>query len=843
MKPAPVAPLAPPGPLPACAHCGLEVPRALYRPDEESQFCCAGCRQVYAIIHQWGYADYYRLAQSQGQALQPARVAGRSFADFDDPTFQQQFAVNTDATHRGAELYLEGVHCAACVWLLERLPEAVPGLQSVRLNLATSVARVVWDSATTSLARVGRALDSLGYTPHPHVAGEAQRVRQREDRALLVKLGVAAACAMNIMFIQGALYAGEYWGMAPEFHTFFRWLIFALSLPVLLFSAQPFYRTAWAGLRARVPHIDLPIALALVATFVYSGYSTVVGHGEVYFDSLATLVALLLGARQLQRGAQRRALEQADSLRRVAFVEFARRLDGQGLDAPSVEVPLGALRPGDCVEVRSGELVPVDGIVLHGQSQVDNGVLTGESVAIQVQVRDRVFAGATNLGARLVVRVEAAGDQTRVGALLAVVQDAMSRRPPLVQLADRISRVFVVTVLALAVVAAFIWGRQSLGSGLQHVVALLLITCPCALGMATPVALSVGLARAARAGIFVKNPAALERLRRVGVVLLDKTGTLTEGRAAVSRWLGDEKARELACRLEAESSHPVAQAFRRAYARPLELARPVSEVLETAGLGISGVVDGAVVVVGNRHLVEASAAPLEPALADHAAALLADGLSPVYVAVNGQVAGVAGVGDPIRADAADTVAALRRAGLPLQILSGDHPAVVARTALALGIPADQAHGGLTPEGKRDRVAALTCRDQRGGPAVVMVGDGVNDAAAMALADVGVAVHGGSGASVLAADVVLTRDGLSPLLDLFAGSRRVLRVVWRNLAFSLAYNLAGAGLALAGLVGPLLAAVLMPISSLTVILSSAACRSFSVSTLTRASQSARSVGAP
>jgi len=827
------------GPSPApviCSHCGLEVPRSLVREGEEHQFCCNGCRQVYALIHEWGYDDYYKLVQAQDQDLQPARVAGRAFEDFEDEAFRSQFVEARPGGRECVELYLEGVHCAACVWLVEKLPEALPGLESVRLNLASSVARVEWDPEQVSLAPVGRALDALGYTPHPHALGEASQVRRAEDRALLIKLGVAAACAMNIMFIQGALYAGEYSGMAAQYETFFRWLSLGLALPVILFSARPFFRSAWGGLRRRVPHMDLPIAIALAAAFAYSAVSTVLGTGEVYFDSLAALVALLLGARQVQRGAQRKALEQADSLRHVAFVEFARRLEGEGDEAPSLEVPLTALRAADRVEVRSGELVPVDGQVLSGRSQVDNGVLTGESAPVDVDRGARVYAGSTNLGARLVVQVEAVGDQTRVGGLLAVVQDAMSQRPPVVQLANRMSRIFVIAVLSLAAVTGAIWIGESVPAALQHMVALLVVSCPCALGLAKPVALSVGLTRAARAGIFVKNPDALERLQHVDTVLLDKTGTLTRGQVAVSRWRGDDDALDLACRLEAQSSHPVARAFCAAYEPALHVSRPVTDVREIAGQGMEGQVDGAAVAVGNRRLVDAAGAALSAELETHAGALVAEGLSPLYVAVGGTVAGVAGAGDPLREDAIATVETLVRRGARPRILSGDHPAVVARVAAELGIPECDARGGMTPEDKRDYVAGLV-ETRASESAIVMVGDGVNDAAAMALADVGVAVHGGAGASVLAADAVLTREGLAPLLDLITGARRVLRVVWRNLGFSLVYNLIGATLAIVGLVGPLLAAVLMPISSLTVILSSALSRTFPVPRQRRAGTAA------
>ena len=285
------------------------------------------------------------------------------------------------------------MHCAACVWLVEKLPEAVPGVDSVRLNLGSAVAEVVWDPGRVALSRIGRALDRLGYTPHVHRAGRRQEARRQEDRAALVKLGVAVACAMNLMFLHGALYAGEYSGMASPFESFFRWVSLGVALPVVLFSARPFFRAAWAGLRSRVVHMDLPVALAIAVAFAASAWNTLRGGGPIWFDSLAMLVAALLGARQVQRSAQRAALERADSLRGVAFVEFARRLTGDGLDSPAVEVDVHRLAPGDRVEVRSGELVPVDGVVLAGRSSLDNAVLTGESAPCPVAEGDAVNAG------------------------------------------------------------------------------------------------------------------------------------------------------------------------------------------------------------------------------------------------------------------------------------------------------------------------------------------------------------------------------------------------------------------------------------------------------------------
>jgi P-type Cu2+ transporter len=810
-----------------CAHCGLEVPAALIREGDEKQFCCEGCRQVYAILHDWELDGFYRqLEREDGDSI-PAKISGRRFEDFDSPELIGDQVFDTDRETRSTRLFLEGIHCAACVWLVEELPRALDGVLSVRLNLASAVAEVEWDPEEVSLSKIARALDSIGYTPHLRKRGAMEEARRHEDRALLIKIGVAGACAMNIMFIHGALYAGEHHGMDPGFEEFFRWLSLGLAVPVVFFSARPFFRAAWAGLRRRVPHMDLPIAVALGGAFVFSSVATFTGEGPIYFDSLAGLVALLLGARFVQQRAQRTALERAEGLRNVAFVEYARLLDEE--DA-GLEVPIESVAVGDRVEVLSGELVPVDGEILSGSSSVDNAVLTGEPTPEPVTAGDTVFAGATNLGARLVVQIRARGADTRVGGLLALVDDALSKRAPIVQLADRISRWFVLAVLLLgaaAAAAALWWRGEDLGMALQQVVAMLVVTCPCALGLATPVALTVGLSRAARAGIFIKNPDVVEQLGRVETVFLDKTGTLTVGAPTVGNWQGNEEAIELAFALETESAHPVAQAFRRSLEQPASIARTVTETREVPGRGIRGLVDGHEVAVGSETFAEELGATLSESLASHRSALLEAGASPVNVVVSGVVVAVGGIGDTLRTDARETVQAFVARGMRPRILSGDHPAVVRRFARELGIPEEDALGGMTPEEKRDTVTdAIAEReenDSRGG--ILMVGDGVNDAAALALADVGVAVEGGAGASILAADVVLTRPGLAPLLELWIGSRRVLRVVHRNLAFSLLYNVVGASLALMGLVGPLLAALLMPFSSMTVIFSSVLGRTF------------------
>src|SRR5690606_32764732 len=474
-----------------------------------------------------------------------------------------------------------------------------------------------------------------------------------------------------------------------------------------------------------------------------------------------------------------------------------------------------ALRQGDVVEVPAGEVVPVDGTVISGASRLNNAVLTGESRPEPVREGGRVEAGATNLQAPLRVRVEAAGDATRVGRLLAWVREADGKRAPVVLLADRLGGAFVLGVLALALLTAALWLWLDPGRWAQHVAALLVITCPCALGMATPLAMAVAAGRAARAGLFVKSDEATQRLTDVDTVVLDKTGTLTEGEMALVEWTGDERALDLAAALEAHANHPVAAALVRARLGgvPEEEREAVTHVEAEAGQGIRGLVACHPVVVGRPEWVAEQTA--QPVPADLAAAFrryAAEGHTPVGVLVGGAWAGALAFGDRLRDEAPALVRALEAEGKAVHLLSGDHPEAVAVVARRLGVAPARARGGVSPEGKREAVAAL----QAEGRGVLMVGAGVNDAAALQTADVGVAVSGGRTASLVAADVFLTRPGLAPLMQLLGGARAVMRTVRRGLALSLAYNAVGATAAVAGLVTPLAAAVAMPVSSLLVV---------------------------
>jgi Cu2+-exporting ATPase len=796
-----------------CDHCGLPVPAGLVENGAELQFCCNGCRVAYDVIRGHGLDGYYDIKARIDAPDEPAHVSGKSFAEFDDPAFHRLYCRTLPSGLETVELYLEGVHCAACVWLVEKLTVVVDGVADVRLDLGKALATVAWNPGTTPLSEVARFLDSIGYTPHPFRGVEARDMARREERALLVRIAVAGAIAGNVMLTAFALYGGHFHGISAEFQSFFRWASLALAVPSVTWCATVFYRGAWGALKTRALHMDLPIAIGILAGFTQGAINTIRGAGEIYFDSVTALIFFLLVGRFLQRRQQLKAASSTELMFSLA-PSTARLVEAEGVR----EVPLEALTPGATVEIRAGDSVPADGVVTEGSSILDRSLLTGESLPEPVEIGDPVHAGTVNLGARLLIEVRATGEDTRVGRLMRLVEEAAMRRAPVVLLADRISGWFVAVVLALAAITLGVWLRLDPEHAVSHAVALLIVSCPCALGLATPLAVSAAIGRAARRKILIKGGDALESLARPGRMLLDKTGTLTEGRLAVVRWWGDESVKPAVAAIERHSAHPVARAL--AAIAPEVDSPDAREVHELAGAGVEGLVDGRRVLVASAAHATRELGLLPPTASDVVDGYAEDGLSPIVIAVDDRVVAVAAIGDPLRPDSEGSVSAIRASGWRIEILSGDHPVVVRSIASQVGIEAAAARGGASPEDKLEAV-----RRTAADATTAMVGDGVNDAAALAAATVGVGVHGGAEAALAAADVYLARPGLEPVVELLRGSRRTLGVIRRNLVLSLAYNVVAISFAITGHMSPLLAAVLMPLSSMTVVLSSYRARTF------------------
>ena len=788
-----------------CFHCGEPVPEGLELSveieGEPRPMCCHGCKAVAEAIVEAGLTDFYRYREERpGRPRELVPEALRELELYDRPELQRQFVrAAGEGTVREAALILEGIACAACVWLTERHVARLPGVLSFQVNYATHRARVRWDEGRIRLSEILKAIAAIGYVAHPYDPGRQEAVARRERAAALRRLAVAGLGTMQVMMLAVALYAGEAQGMAPDIRALLRWASLALAAPVVLYSGSGFFLAALRDLRRRRLGMDVPVALAVGAAFAASAWHTVRGAGEIYFDSVTMFVFFLLTGRYLEMAARHRAGRAMDALARL-LPATATRLGPGGAEET---VAVAELAPGERVRVRPGETVPADGVVEEGESAVDESLLTGERMPRPVAPGARVIGGALNTDSPLVVRIERVGEETVLASIRRLLDRAQAEKPAVARLADRAAARFVGAVLAAAAAVAWWWWAHEPARAFGITLAMLVVTCPCALSLATPAAVTAATGALMRLGLVTTRGHALETLARATHLVLDKTGTLTTGRLRVERvrplraGVDADSALALAAALEAGSEHPIAEAVRAA-ARARGLAVPEARALRARpGHGVEGEVGGRRLRLGTEAWTGTPGVVAGTATA----VVLADGDGPLAVLE---------LGDELRPDAAEALAALRGLGLELRILSGDRPEAVEEVARRLGVAGE---GGLTPEGKLERIRAL----QRRGAVVAMVGDGVNDAAVLAGAQVSVAMASGTQLAQASADLVLLSGRLMALAEGVRLARRTLAVIRQNLAWAAGYNLLALPAAAAGWVAPWMAAIGMSASSLVVVL--------------------------
>lgn len=796
-----------------CAHCNAEVSTPAEIVFDHKPFCCHGCWAAYQWLTAEGLEQYYELRErfNAADGNRGAEVTLDEMSEFDSAWYAQQHIRPVASNGLKTKIYLEGIHCAACVWLLEKMPKLVPGVLSAQVSLARSTVELIWDPTKVSLSRIAVEIARLGYRPHP-IRGEAKFEQRAKDlRRQLAQVGIAFACSGNSMLLAAALYLGELYGMSGEHIQLLRGASTVVGLVALLGPGWTFFKGAASALRTRTPHIDIPVAVALAVGALSGIWNTLKGTGELYYDSLSMLVFLLLAGRYVQARQQQSAYDSLDILLQLTPRKARRIRDGKAelISSESLSV-------GDTIEVLEGESFAADGSIIQGRTEVDQALLTGETLPVVVATGDPVFAGTVNRGSAIRIKVEQVGEDSRVGKLATTIEKAAVMRTPLVQLADRLAGRFVILVLFVAVATAIYCYFYRPEALVDRVVSLLIVACPCALGLATPMAISLALGEAARRGILIRGGDALQRLADRGVVLLDKTGTVTTGDVEVRF---DHIAKEswpAIVALERKSSHPIALALVRygneTASHACRTTIEPEQVEYRSGGGIRGSLAGKQWLIGNRAFVESEGIVLNESNLQHQADYLAAGCSPVFVACEHKLIGTLGIGDHLRSDIISVVDALKKAGWQVGLLSGDHPQVVAAVGQQLGLDSNLVWGGKSPEDKQQVVHQL----QQQKLSVVMVGDGVNDAVALAQADVGVAVKGGAEISLQAASVYLKNADLTALLDLSQAGRNTIRAIRRNFFASISYNIFAVGLAVVGLIHPLIAAGLMPVSSITVV---------------------------
>jgi Cu2+-exporting ATPase len=792
-----------------CSHCQQPVPRGFIEPGAATQFCCAGCRAVYETIHACGLDGYYKLLESADATRKPAIATEKGYSTFDAPAFRKVYVQQTADGLCSTDLVLEGVTCAACVWLVERLSRVLPGVVEARLSLREGIVRVTWDETKVSLSRIARTLDRFGYPAHPAKGQSRKELHLKDQRRRLIHLALAGAIMGNTMLLGLALYAGMFGGMEGEYTIFFRWISLLLGTISLAWPGAVFFKSAYAAIRTRTTNLDVPIALALLVGGVAGVINVILNRGEIYFDSLTVLVFLLLVGRFIQYRQQRKA-DSAVELLFSLTPSTCRIVEGDEV----VEAPIEALQVGQLVEVRAGDLIPADGVLEVGFSTVNQALLTGESQPVEIKVGDEVFGSSQNVSSPIRIRVSRIGDDTRVGQLMHLIERGIAEKAPIVQFADTVGYWFLVAVTLIAMGIFAFWSSRNLSAAIDHTVAFLIVTCPCVLGLATPLTIAVAIGRMARQNILIKSGAALERLARGGRLVLDKTGTITEGRLQLLRWEGDARWKGVVAEIERKSSHPIARALCEALGSveaDASIRLAVSDIVEKGDGGISANVDGSIIRIGSPRHMRIHEVVVDEDLTRLARQIEREGATAVLIAEDGHAVALVGLGDHVREDSSDAIGELSKMGWKSSILSGDAPDVVAAVAKCVGLDPMLSRGGASPEEKLERMHIGT-----GKRATVMVGDGVNDAAALAAADVGIAVHGGAEASLAAADVYIASPGLMPLVDLMTIARRTMRTIHRNLAISLSYNLLAGTLAAMGIMNPMIAAIIMPISSASVL---------------------------
>ncbi len=716
-------------------------------------------------------------------------------------------------------LFLDGLHCTGCVHRVERALREASGVREASVNYTSHRALVRYDRQRSSPEALVAVVRELGYEARPFdpeaLDGARQQGAEGSARASLIRLLVAAFLAGNVMWLSVALYSGDYGGMDPAVRAALRWLALALTVPAITWCASPFWRGAWKGLRRGELNVDLPIVLGIATAFGVGVAGTWSGASNLYMDSAAFIVFLVLLGRTLERNARGRARAAVDRLTALAPPRALRRT-AAGIE----EVDADQLEVGDLVVVPAGATVPADGELRSEATELDESPFTGESQPVLRLRGDRLLGGTRNLSVEAELELLARPSEGALARLAALLERAQAERPRVQQLADRVAAVFAPTVLGLAALAAVLGWLRGYGAFeiAQTTASVLIVACPCALGLATPAAVTAAIGRAARMGVLVKSGEALERCARVDAVVLDKTGTWTRGNFEVSalRPAPGVSERELlgwAAAAEGASTHPVAEALREAADRSGATVPELPERTTHPGLGVEARCAGLEPVrVGAPPWLERLERPAivwPPALRVARTELARDGLTLVGVARGRDLLGLVALGDRPRADARVAVERLAQLGIPAWLATGDH-----RDAALLAVgdaPLVEVWSAQTPEQKVERVRELRARGHR----VLMAGDGVNDAAALGAADVGLAMHRGSDVTLHAADLVVRSSRLAALAETVGLARACLARIRENLAFAVLYNLAAVPLAVAGWLDPLHAAIAMSASSVIV----------------------------
>ncbi len=784
-----------------CDHCLQEINVAsavtAIISGETKHFCCHGCHGVYEIIRKNSLDAFYTQRRNWEPGPPDTGVSTGNAA------FQSTVTGTEKESH--VELLLSGIRCSSCIWLIEKYLLKLPGVLSARVNYATHRAAVSWAPEKTGLNAILQALCSIGYIPHPCRSGSTTDVLAEEKTDLLLRFGTASFFSMQLMLFTAALYAGFFQGMEIRYKLPFQLISWALATPVVFYSGFPFINGAWRSIKTGALNMDLLVTLGTLSAYSYSIAAILLGE-EVFFDTAAMIVTFILLGRFLEAGSRLKASNAINEL-----------LELQPHDAMLISpdggrtiVQVADVQEGEHIEIIPGDRIPLDGMVMEGEAEVNESMLTGESNAVPKTAGSRAFAGTIALNGRLKIRVEGNAAQTVLAGIIRTVRDAQARKAPIQGIADRTAGFFVPATIVLALMTFAFWKFTSGNTvtALMNAVSVLVIACPCALGLATPLAILVGTTAAGKKGILVKGGDVFETISKTTHVVLDKTGTITEGKPSVTDIVDFGTTEELllhAASLEASSEHPSGRAITALWNGEL---LSVEHFRAVPGKGVSAVINGSNWKAGSKTFMENEGITCS---AEKTAAMLeSDGKTVVRLACGRAPAGMIALIDDLRKDALPMIESLRRKKLHLSILTGDNRGVAAYISLKCGIGDVEAE--LEPTGKAESIERM----KKTGACVMMAGDGINDAPALTAADTGITLGSSTGLALECADVAILKNDLTLIDTLIDSSRKCFSIIRQNLVWAFSYNLIALPLAVSGLLHPIMSSFFMAASSLIVV---------------------------
>jgi Cu+-exporting ATPase len=783
-----------------CSHCHLEFPEDVMIKEDDLYFCCKGCQGVYHLIHDKDLDSFYSKVANQKLAPPPDTLLDAK--TFDSEAFQEQY-VKKNGDYWEISLVIEGIHCSACVWLNEQVLYETQGVIKANINFSTNRAKIVFDKNIIPLSKIIDTIRAIGYDAVPFEITEQKEQLDKERRDYYIRLSVAIFGVMNIMWIAIALYAGYFSGIEQDVKTILNIAEWILATPVLFYSGWIFFRGSYFAIKNRIVNMDLLVASGAFLTYLYSIYITVTESGEAYFDSVAMIITFILVGKFLELLSKRSIAESLDLIGKYQPLEVELE-NGE-------KIAISDLKIGDKVKIKAGERIGVDGKISEGEGTVDEAMITGESIPVLKKVGDKVLSGTLLTDGFIKVEVEKSFKDSYITKLVSMLEDAINHKPEIENLANQVSGKFSGTILILAVLTFLGWGFST--NDWQHAfivsVSVLIIACPCALGLATPIATLVGLNLGMKKGILFKEARFLETMAKADILAIDKTGTLTYGKIRVLDVIKFNNFNEnYLVALLKTSNHPISKGVLEYLKNNQNLTKTninIQNLEIIAGRGLKAKIDNLEIVAGNLQLMKDLNINIPQDLEIDT--------SHLFYAENQEIKVLFKLKDKLREDSRSGIEQIKNLGIQTVILSGDNNKIVEK--IADEVQADNWFGELKPHEKLQWIK----EQQQNGKIVVMVGDGINDILALASADIGIAIGSGSDIAMEVGDIVLQKDSIEVLAQSFKISKSTLSLIKSNLGLSLIYNSITIPLAILGYVIPLVASISMSLSSLLVVTNS------------------------